>query len=225
MNQSVFLAQLDEIISLYKSLKAQAKYDDLSGNVEIEEINTIITRAKACVYRITGPASEYYKDINTILQKRHLSEGVQLISLMGSVYALRSDLDSGYLKTLHEIIHAEVFTDYIEMAEYILSEGYKDPAAVIIGSTLEIHLKELCKVNGIPTEATNSKGKLIPKKAEVLNADLSKANVYNLAYQKQITAWFDIRNSAAHGHYHSYNAAEIKIMLLGVRQFILSNPS
>ncbi len=38
------------------------------------------------------------------------------------------------------------------MAEYLLKEGYKDPAAVITGSTLEEHLRKLCIKNGIDIE-------------------------------------------------------------------------
>ena len=40
-------------------------------------------------------------------------------------------------------MHAELFADFLEMADYLLSEGYKDPAAVLGGSMLEEHLRQL----------------------------------------------------------------------------------
>jgi hypothetical protein len=108
------------------------------------------------------------------------------------------------------------------MADHLLNEGYKDPAAVLTGSTLEAHIKELCKTSNIELETKNSKGNLIPKKADVLNSDLTKAGIYNGLLQKQITAWLAIRNSSAHGQYGDYKIDEVKLMLIGVRQFMLT---
>ena len=104
-----------------------------------------------------------------------------------------------------------------------MNEGYKDPAAVIIGSTLETHLRELCKSNGIDTEIKKNDGKNVAKKAEVMNADLVKKEVYSKMYQKQVTAWLDLRNNAAHGKYDEYKKEDVSLMLQGVRQFILAS--
>ena len=115
-----------------------------------------------------------------------------------------------------------MFSDYLEMAEYLLNEGYKDAAAVLIGSTLEVHLRELCISNNIDIETTNNKGKIIPKKADEMNSDLAKSKVYSASYKKHVTAWLGIRNSAAHGKYSEYTKEEISLMLQGIRQFILT---
>ena len=150
-----------------------------------------------------------------------MSYSSDLLFIIGTVIALRSDLNNGYLKSISEIVQSEVFSDYLEMAEHLLQEGYKDPSAVLIGSTLEVHLRELCIANDVSIETLNCKEKLIAKKADVMNADLAKLNAYSGAYQKLITAWLGYRNSAAHGKYSDYSAEEIKLMLQGVRQFIL----
>ena len=112
------------------------------------------------------------------------------------------------------------------MASYLLSEGYKDAAAVIIGSTLESHLRQLCSCQKPPiaVENVDAKGKRIPIKADTLNADLKKNNVYGLLDQKNITAWLEIRNNAAHGHYTSYTKEQVELILLGVRDFIARTP-
>ena len=49
--------------------------------------------------------------------------------LKGVLDGLYQDLKAGYLKSFSELIHAEIFSDYIEMAEYLLEEGYKDRLA------------------------------------------------------------------------------------------------
>lgn len=222
MTKDFFLKQLDGVIGDFNTIKAKAQYDDFSGNTTDEELTGAISKAKAAVARITSSKSEYYKDIESILKRTNIHEGQKLRHVMGTIFALKSDLQNDYLKSLSEIIQSEVFGDYLEMADHLLNEGYKDPAAVLTGSTLEAHLKELCKANNIDLETKNSKGDLIPKKADVLNSDLTKAGIYNGLLQKQITAWLAIRNSSAHGQYGDYKIDAIKLMLMGVRQFILT---
>ena len=94
------------------------------------------------------------------------------------------------------------------MARYLVNEGFKDPAAVLIGSTLEAHLIELCKKLSIEVEKVNSKGETIIKSASVINSDLKNAEAYSSAIQKQIIAWQGIRNFAAHGDYNQYSIEE-----------------
>jgi len=98
-------------------------------------------KTKATVQRIVGDKSEYYKEIIRILERRNY-DGEKLKPLMGTLSALKDDLENDFLKNLGEIIHSEIFTDFIEMAEYLLSKGYKDASAVIAGITLESHLKK-----------------------------------------------------------------------------------
>jgi hypothetical protein len=104
------------------------------------------------------------------------------------------------------------------MAAYLLAQGYKDPAAVVAGSVLEEHLRQLCAGNDIDVE-TESEGKLNPKKADRMNADLAKAEVYNKLDQKLVTAWLDLRNKAAHGKYEEYNKEQVQQMLQGITEF------
>lgn len=221
MNKEFFIKQLDDIITDYNKIKSKAQYDDLSGNTTIEEISTVLTKSKAAIVRIVGDKSEYYKDTDYTLKRTNIHQGTKLRNIIGTITALRSDLENDYLKSFSDIVRSEVFSDYLEMAEYLLSEGYKDPAAVLVGSTLEVHLRELSISNGIDIEMKNSKGNLVPKKADLMNSDLAKANIYSSAYQKQIIAWLGIRNSAAHGKYSEYKTEEISLMLQGIRQFIL----
>jgi len=222
MNKEFFIKQLTEIITEYESIRSRAKYVDLSGNIHYDEVPTAISKAKAAIARIASTDSEYYKDVLQTLEKNNIRDGDKLHVIAGTVKALLSDLKNDYLKSYHDIIQSEVFSDYLEMADYLLKEGFKDPSAVIIGSTLEAHLRELCKSSGIETEFENTKGKLVPKKADLMNSELAKANKYSSAYQKQITAWLDIRNSAAHGKYDEYSIEEIKLMSQGVKNLILS---
>lgn len=222
MNKDFFIKQLDQIINDFNNIKSKATSYDLSGNTSTEEIVTALTKSKAAVARIAGLNSEYYKEIEATLLRRNEWEGNKLNIVIGSVIALKEDLENDYLKTFEDIIKSEVFGNYLEMAEYLVDKGFQDPAAVLIGSTLEAYLRELCLKNHVDIEVANSKGNLIPKKADLMNSDLAKKNIYSSLYQKQITAWLALRNYAAHGKYDEYSIEEVNLMLQGIRLFILT---
>lgn len=132
--------------------------------------------------------------------------------------AVRAELAGGWLFTVKGLVAAEVFADFLEMAEHLLEQSYKDPAAVMAGSVLEEHLRQLCAKHAIPlTERRGNDD--VPKKPDRLNADLAGADVYNKLEQKQITAWLDLRNKAAHGDYGSYTDDHVRQFLAGLISF------
>ncbi len=138
----------------------------------------------------------------------------------GILSAAREDLTGGWLTTTRGLISAEIFSDFLEMAEYLSEEGYKDPAAVMAGSVLEEHLRQLCQKHGIAT-TTTKQGSPLSRKADALNADLAKKNVYNKLDQKNVTAWLDLRNKAAHGKYQEYTKEQVSLMLQSVSDFMV----
>lgn len=150
---------------------------------------------------------------------------VRLNAVFNVVKALREDLSQGNLKSISEIIHADLFADFTEMAEHLLEEGYKDPAAVILGSVLEEHLRKLCIKNSLPIDAPDSKGVTKPKKADRLNTELTAAGVYEKLDQKSVTAWLGLRNKAAHGQYSDYLKPQVELLLQSVRDFITRHPA
>ena len=69
------------------------------------------------------------------------------VFIVNSVFSRLNSL----LANIDELIHADIFTGFLEMGYYLLEEGYKDPAAVLAGGTLEEHLRKLCQKNNIET--------------------------------------------------------------------------
>jgi len=133
-------------------------------------------------------------------------------------------IPNGYLENAEELIHGEVFDDFVEMADHLLTEGYKDAAAVIVGSALEAHLRNLCVRNQVPTLVGTKQGDR-PKKADQMNNDLASCDAYGKLDQKNVTAWLDLRNKAAHGEYDEYNKEQVQLMLMGARGFIGRYPA
>lgn len=133
--------------------------------------------------------------------------------------AVRDEIAGEWLFTIKSLVAAELFADFISMAEHLLDAGYKDPAAVMAGSVLEEHLRQLSLKNSLPVEDDRD-GDLVPRKADRLNAELAKANVYSKLDQKLVTAWLDLRNNAAHGKYETYASEQVRQMIQGVIEFM-----
>jgi hypothetical protein len=135
------------------------------------------------------------------------------LSSFRTLYAVfssaKEDYEGGYIFTLRGLVKAEVLSDALQQADELLTSGYKDPACVLVGVSLEIAVKELASRHTVPIA-----------KFEKMNADLCKAGAYNIAKQKQLTAWADLRNKAAHGDWGAYSAEDVRDMHGGVLRFL-----
>ena len=65
----------------------------------------------------------------------------------------------------------------------------------------------------------------VPKKADLLNSELTKQQVYSKLDQKNVTAWLGLRNDAAHGNYDAYGKEQVGLLIAGVRDFISRVPA
>ncbi|MCX7192241.1 MAG: hypothetical protein NTY60_01205 [Proteobacteria bacterium] len=133
--------------------------------------------------------------------------------------AIRSEISGGWMFTFKGLVAAELFADFLDMANHLLETGYKDSAAVMIGGVLEEHLRQLCLKHDLAVDDVKE-DRVVAKKSDRLNADLAKAEVYSKLDQKQITAWLDLRNNAAHGKYGEYTDQQVKQLLSGVIEFM-----
>ena len=158
----------------------------------------------------------YYRDFNNRCKDINSYESEKG---KGILKAIKQEIDGGWLFTLKNLVTAEVFSDFLEMAKYLLEQNYKDPAAVMIGSVLEEHLRQLCLINAIQVDTLKNE-KMVFKKADQLNSDLATQNIYNKLDQKNVTAWLDLRNKAAHGKYDEYLQTQVELMYSGVLDFI-----
>jgi uncharacterized protein (DUF2164 family) len=194
-------------------------------NIEgAEGLSQSLSTMLSAIRRLAPPGSVYANGVEG--HEASLTKGAIAISLAyeparGMLHALRNDYEAGYLASIVELVHADIFADFLEMAEYLLEQGYKDPAAVVTGSVLEAHLRKLCERHGIATAKDDGK----PKTADALNSDLAAATAYSKLDQKNVLAWLDLRNKAAHGKYDEYATGQVVLMIQSVRDFISRNPA
>lgn len=218
IDQEAVLSQIDAVLERVAEARARSKYDDCS-DLGIEAVE-LVTLLAATIDRLAPPNSRYQENAHAALKKIGENNPVNIEILPGILKALRVDYVAGHLQAIHELIHADIFSDFLEMADYLLEEGYKDPAAVLAGGVIEEHLRKLCQKSNIEITRGN-----IPKKADSMNSDLAAANVYSKLDQKSVTAWLDLRNKAAHGKYAEYSKEQVALMVQGIRDFVSRHPA
>jgi hypothetical protein len=168
------------------------------------------------IERLYGKGHTFYNEADNALKDNHPSNAEAGISIL---QAIKDEIAGDWLISIKELVSAELFSDFMDMAQHLLSQKYKDPAAVIIGSVLEEHLRQLCIHNGIDI-AIETDEKIIAKKADRMNSDLAKEEIYSKLDQKAVTMWLDLRNKAAHGKYNEYEASQVENMMSGIVEFI-----
>ncbi|MCC6537712.1 MAG: hypothetical protein IT162_09200 [Bryobacterales bacterium] len=131
-----FVSQLSDLINEFDGLRAGSKHDDCSDVMSDVKAIELATRSCAAIERIAGRNSSYWLQADSFRTNARHYEQLKACNLIGVLSSLRADLRAGHLVSLQELVHAEVFSDSLEMADHLVDTGYKDAAAVIAGSSL-----------------------------------------------------------------------------------------
>lgn len=208
----------EELIQVGRNVLSTRKSDPSLGwpSVETSLFESFRSSALSFFKLCYGEDHPYFENFNSNVTTA-VPDDVE--SGIGILQAAKNEMEGGWLITTKGLVSAEIFSDFLEMSEHLLEMDYKDPAAVIIGSVLEEHLRQLCQKHGIDTHRISGK-KSIFKKADQLNAELANAQVYNRLDQKNVTAWLDLRNKAAHGNYSDYSKNQVEMMCQAVTEFM-----
>ena len=217
----ITISEIDSLVNVGGDIlnKATSARSSMQGN-ELAEVTSWVTRLGQLIRKLYGTDSQQFSNYTQALNTRnfysiHSSWNAHISQMLGIAISVKHDYAKGLLNNIKALLQADIFSDFLEMGEYLLKEGYKDAAAVIIGAVLEDSLRKLCNKHAIPTNKENG----TPLTIDPLNAALAKANVYSKLVQKQITTWAHIRNKAAHGEYEQYDKNQTEMMLLFVQSF------
>jgi len=189
------------------------------GTLEADsaKTRTFKTSGLSFILDLYGNEHPYYKEFENVLSRykyeSYINGGIEIIK------NIKVEIENGWISTIKSIVSAEIFSDFLEMAEHLLSNDYKDAAAVMIGGVLEEHLRQLCLSNKIDVSYEKD-GKIIPYKADRMNSELAKSDIYNKLDQKGVTTQLDLRNNAAHGNYTEYDKKQVEMMYDFVLNFI-----
>lgn len=211
--------QIDRVLTEIKRIQQGEATPLVLAQVEALEISAI--------RRLAPVGTSYREQAERILaDAEDLTEDADdrgrrvTMPLRGVLLALRHDYEAGFMSGVEELIHASLFSDFLEMALHLVDEGYKDPAAVLTGGVLESHLRKLAEKSSIAI--LDEKG---ARKASALNDDMARARVYGQLDHKNVVGWLEVRNDAAHADWKEYNAEQVRLMIAGVREFLARLPA
>jgi len=206
--QEKFLERINQLLEKAEKVKATHKCD-FRGASTYDEVIFVEWKSNVenLIILVGGKDSVYYKNFI-----KYTSDIDSVDRGIGVLRALKEDLEKGFLTSVRDLVIAEVFTDFLDMAEHLLEKGYKDPAASLIGAVLEDGLRKIAEKHNVTVKHDDD--------ISSLNTRLANKEIYNRLIQKQIQVWKDIRNSADHGKFNEYNSDQVRLMLEGVRKFL-----
>jgi hypothetical protein len=208
--------KIDAVLERYMSPTGSFDRDRVDANGRGPAAGWLVSSQEA-VERFAPPGSWYLR----VAGEASGSDAFQLELVAGVLQALRADYQDGLLVDLTELVHADLFDEFLDMAEHLLDSGYKGPAAVLAGGVLEEQLRKLSCKFGVPTTKESGES----EKAESMNASLAKLGTYTKTEQKQVTAWLGLRNDAAHAKHDEFLDGEVTVMIQGLRGFVLRHPA
>jgi hypothetical protein len=209
------LRRMDELIELGQRVattrRAPRPGHVTSDFVDVRLANEWFASCLNLIKGVFGEDSVHYKRIDAKFEK--YPQWPDFDQAFGVLLASKEDYRKGALFNVKKMIEAELFDDFLEQADHLLSSGYYAPAAVIAGGVLEDALRKLCNRAEISLS--------LHPKLDWMNAELAKRGTYDRLTQKQVTALADLRNKAAHGQWNQFDASHVETMIRDVRDFML----
>ncbi|AVW95405.1 MULTISPECIES: DUF4145 domain-containing protein [Gammaproteobacteria] len=205
------LEQQSEIVLATKKV-GTGTYSQGTEYVDQNTFDEWRIKVKSLIANSCGKESEHYSEFVAGESPTSFESNLSVFKRLKAIFnAAREDFEGGYLISVRTLVQAEVFDSELEQATELLKSNYPTASAVIAGIVLETSLRELCDRNNIPH------GKM-----DKMNADLTKAGVYNSLQQKRITAIAGIRNSAAHGKHEEFTRDDVSSMISDIERFLLT---
>lgn len=185
-----------------------------------------ITRFAGAIERLAPKNSVYRRMSDEVLSLHDPPKNSAQTAerLKAVLLALKEDLTEQTLRSTEEMIHTDMLADFLEMAERLVGDGFKNPSAVLAGSVLAEHMRRLCTKHNIVIHQMHN-GMHIPKNVATMNADLALAGVYPEHEKHNVESWNELRLKALHGHYGEFTREEVRFTVSGIRDFMIRHPA
>ncbi len=200
------LDRLDSLIGMGERVLA-TQDDDYSVNLSL--FRQWHTSSLAFLNVTLGPDSVHCREFEQHCKSSWSYEADRGVAVLR---AAKEDIEGGYLQRVETLVSASVFSDFLDMAEHLLDNAYKDPAASLIGAVLEDGLRRICGNNNITVKSDDN--------ISSLNQRLAQNHIYNPLQQGQNQVWNKLRDYADHGRFDQYKQGDVTDMLKGVRSFL-----
>lgn len=208
--------------------KILSKFDELIEEAKQVKDKTIRIEGKPFIYpvgyfRLLSSTKALFSYLNTTTYNEILKEYSKEYStgsanpgaLQGILESAKREFAFGLLAHPKIIATADSMEDFLEQADYLLEQDYKDAACVLVGGVLEETLRSMLENKYSSIQFNPKDG--IRKFNELLH---KQASAYDKATFKLIDGYAEIRNLAAHGKYNEYDKNKVREFIVFTRNFI-----
>jgi len=211
ITDAAILQRIDTLIQRADRLLVESYQSDATGWTFVPAQGYAGWRAQslAAISAIVGGDHIYYKEFDREVDSS-LNDRVE--KGRGILGGLRDDIANGYLNSFRDIVTADVFAGFLEVAGYLHEHEYKDAAASITGAVLENGLRDVLAKHDGPV---SGRGNLQSLSHQIFQKKL----VSGLEF-KNLQAWIALRDHADHGEFSEYDAGDVKRMIDGVTDFL-----
>ena len=136
MDNEKLISRVDELIQKGATVLG-TEYEGFNKRkyVDLVHFYEFKSASQSFVLKLFGKAHPYYIGFSEKVVDAQPSTTKRGI---GMLQAVRGEIEQGWLSTTKGLISANIFGSFLEMAEHLLEEEYKDPAAVLILSLIHI---------------------------------------------------------------------------------------
>jgi hypothetical protein len=210
MDKNKIIKKFDELIREAQEIEAERRQNlEREGESVISPVGYYRLFSSTKILFTYLNASTYIALLNDIGINR-INPGI----LQGLLESSKREFTFGLLSHPKILATADSMEDFLQQAEYLLEQDFKDPACVLIGGVLEETLRSMLE-NKYPEVKFNPKDGI-----RKFNKLLLEVSAYDKATYKLIDGYAEYRNLAAHGDYIKYTKSQVEDFLSFTRNFI-----
>lgn len=166
-------------------------------------------QSAALLRSLLGSDHTYVETFASVAKGPHATD---VNSGLGILRAVAEDVELGLLGSIRDLVTAEVFTDFLDMASHLNEAGYHVAAASLGGAVLEDGLRRIAAKNAVKVGAQDD--------LATLNKKCADAKIYTRLVQKRLQVWIDVRNLADHGRFNDVKADDVSDLVNGTTSFL-----
>ncbi|MFI5186271.1 MAG: hypothetical protein ACHQF0_06075 [Chitinophagales bacterium] len=188
--------------------------------IEFQLIDETTFGSIAFISRIYNEDHEFVKQIKTAREAflrgnrgRFFAQSL-IWTIKGILETIKFEIKNDMLGSIESLAKGEILGDFISLSKSLLSERYKDSAAVLACGALEDSLKKFAARNDLNVE---------DKELSSVISSLKAKGLVKGAQSGVIQSYVQLRNKAFHAQFDKIDSPEVASLISFVEQFLIAN--
>ncbi|GAH89598.1 unnamed protein product, partial [marine sediment metagenome] len=125
MDLNSLIQRVDQLLDLGRKVLATRQRDEDDEWIDSSKLKGFRSAVLSFIEMVYGPKHTHYTEFDNSVKGDSPSAAKAGNAILE---AIRDEIAGGWLFSVKGLVTAEIFADFLEMAEYLLSQDYKDPA-------------------------------------------------------------------------------------------------